>query len=153
MLHFIKNKNIFNVDAKYLVNPVNCIGVMGKGLALEFKKKYPKMFNTYKLHCNNREINPGHITFIPEGDHVIVLFPTKRHWRDKSKIEDIDNGLKDLTRQIDIILPTDNNFSIAIPRIGCGLGGLKWEYQVKPLINKRFKKYADSERIEIIVLE
>lgn len=153
MLQFIKNKNIFNIDAKYLVNPVNCVGVMGKGLALEFKKKYPKMFYTYKLYCNNRKINPGHITFIADGDHVIVLFPTKRHWRDRSKKEDIDNGLKDLSEQIDIILATGNNFTIAIPRIGCGLGGLNWECQVKPLINERLKKYADNERVEIIVLE
>lgn len=153
MLQFVKNQDIFNVGAKYLVNPVNCVGVMGKGLALQFKKKYPAMFNKYKVMCDNNEIRSKNVYFVNEKDCTIILFPTKKHWKDRSLLVDIDEGLECLAAQIDFIVSRTGEASIAIPKIGCGLGGLNWENQVKPLINKYLGKFANDERAKIIVLE
>ena len=130
----IKKESIFNnrKPDMYLINPVNIIGVMGKGLALLFKNKYPTYFRDYKNKCDSRLLEMGKVS-IYEKDKIIS-FPTKKMWWDKSYIEDIEEGLKDLLIQCDRL----NIKSIGMPQIGCGLGGLNFENEVLPLIKSRF---------------
>jgi len=112
-----------------LINPVNCVGVMGKGLALQFKRKFPDVFEKYKRACIRGEIKLGEVLAIPDSGCFVINFPTKHHWRDKSKIEKIELGLEDLVRKIQEL----EIKSISIPALGCGEGGLDWD-EVKPLI-------------------
>lgn len=110
-------------DARALVNPVNCVGVMGKGLALQFKKAYPAVFEAYREACRDGRVSPGHVFAVelPDG-RLILHFPTKRHWRQKSRMEDVESGLGSLAEEI----RSHGIQSIAIPQLGCGLGGLQW---------------------------
>src|SRR5450631_2676069 len=86
--------DIFNSPAQVVTNPVNCVGVMGAGLALEYKRRYTGLFEDYQERCRSGELRPGH-PYLFESDTAQVLnFPTKRHWQDKSKLEDIESGLK-----------------------------------------------------------
>lgn len=129
----IKSKNLFDTDCNVLVNTVNCVGVMGAGIALEVKNRHPEVFNEYKRMCDEKIIKPGVLTI--QSVHgfsyqFILNFPTKRHWRDDSLIEDIDLGVKNL---YEYLLGTD--CSIAIPKLGCGNGGLNW-MTVKPIISR-----------------
>ncbi len=118
--------DILRDDAEALVNTVNCVGVMGRGIALQFKKAYPKNFKSYALACKNEEVQPGLMFVFETGQltnpHYIINFPTKRHWRGKSRMEDIESGLKDLVTTVGRY----NIRSIAIPPLGSGLGGLDW---------------------------
>jgi len=122
-----KNGDIFESNAEVLVNPVNCIGVMGKGLALQFKNKYPNMFVSYKKICKQNLLTVGKLQIIKEGNKRILNFPTKKHWKEKSEYEYIKIGLKKLK----------NNYkkleisSIAIPMIGTGEGGLDKKEVIK----------------------
>lgn len=129
MIHYIENGNIFNSNADILVNPVNCVGVMGKGLALEFKKRYPQMFESYKLACNNNLVKIGEPHVWSDFDITIINFPTKIHWRDKSELKYIIEGMKFLKEYLEI----HDSASIAISALGCGLGGLPW-YKVENII-------------------
>lgn len=119
--------DILTQDAEALVNTVNCVGIMGRGVALQFKNAYPDNFKAYELACKHEEVQPGHMFVfeIPKklsGPRYIINFPTKRHWRGKSRMGDIETGLKALAREI-----RDRNIhSIAIPPLGSGLGGLNW---------------------------
>lgn len=121
-------------DADAIVNAVNTVGVMGKGIALQFKLAYPQNFKQYKSQCDAKALKPG-ILFVvrdhhsQKGDKTIINFPTKVHWKNPSKIEYVDAGLKELARVIESMKLE----SIAIPALGCGNGGLKWE-DVKQLI-------------------
>jgi O-acetyl-ADP-ribose deacetylase (regulator of RNase III) len=143
------NGDLFKVEVEALVNPVNCVGVMGKGLALAFKEKYPYNFQAYKEACDNGEVQPGKMLIVPTTDAAlpnlkyIVNFPTKRHFRDKSKIEDIEIGLVTLVAEV----KQHQIKSIAIPALGSGLGGLKWS-AVQPRIESAF---ADLTGITVIV--
>lgn len=140
--------DILKADAEALVNSVNCVGVMGKGIALEFKKTHPDNFKAYAKACNRGEVQPGKV-FIHETGRIIpryiINFPTKRHWRAKSHLEDIENGLVDLVEQINAL----NIQSIAIPPLGSGLGGLEWS-KVRPLI---VSKLADLINVTIYIYE
>jgi O-acetyl-ADP-ribose deacetylase (regulator of RNase III) len=140
----IKDGDIFTSKAKVLVNPVNCVGVMGGGLALTFKNKYPEMFKEYKEICNNFDIHPGDVVYWYSDDkfesYEVLLFPTKDHYRNPSEIEYIVDGLIDLCNNY----KKWNISSIAFPKIGCGLGGLNWE-DVKPLIINKLKDLDDLE--------
>lgn len=120
--------NIFDADVEALVNPVNCVGVMGKGLALQFKKKYPANFNHYEIACLNGIVRIGFVSAFRENK-LIINFPTKVHWKDNSEPLYIKTGLESLITTIDLIKIN----SVAIPPLGCGLGGLDWN-DVKPLI-------------------
>lgn len=150
-----KTGNIFLLDVEAIVNPVNCVGVMGKGLALQFKKFYPKNFEAYRAACYNDIILPGEMFIFNTDDegfsyghcnpNYIINFPTKRHWRDKSLLSDIKIGLNRLVDVIDEL----GIKSIAIPPLGSGLGGLAWS-QVKRLIDGILSPLTD---VEIIVLE
>ncbi len=129
--------NLLKVDVEALVNTVNCVGIMGKGIALQFKQDYPENFKAYEKACRASEVRPGKMFIVPtnkmQNPKFIVNFPTKRHWKGKSKIEDIKSGLTALIRDVQELGIT----SIAIPPLGCGLGGLRWS-EVKPLIERHF---------------
>ena len=121
--------NIFDNDVDIRVNTVNCVGVMGKGLALAFKERYPQMFAEYKVDCNCGLVRPGEM-HIWKTDYVwIVNFPTKRHWRQPSCYDDIENGLRDLR----MYLKGERPVTVAMPALGCGHGGLEWS-AVKDMI-------------------
>lgn len=137
MIEF-KNGDILQDESEALVNTVNCVGVMGRGIALQFKNAFPDNFTAYAKACKNKEVKPGQM-FVYETNkltnpRIIINFPTKRHWRGNSRIEDIESGL-------DALAETLNQYqiqSIAIPPLGSGLGGLEWAI-VKPLIEKKLK--------------
>lgn len=135
--------NLLEADVEALTNPVNCIGVMGKGLALDFKKAYPENFHLYKLACNKGEVKPGAM-FITTTNltkpKYIINFPTKRHWRETSYIEDIKSGLVALVADIKSL----EIQSIALPALGCGLGGLRWQ-DVEPLIVSAFEQLPEVQ--------
>lgn len=137
--------NIFESTAEVIVNPVNCVGVMGKGLALEFKNKYPQMFFYYQEACQKRTLTPGRLMLVDETDKKILLFPTKVHWRYPSKIDYIKRGIEDFVKNYQNLKIK----SVAFPRLGCGLGGLNWNNEVKPLL----LKYLSNLPIEIIIYE
>lgn len=138
----ITQGNLLKADAEALVNTVNCVGVMGKGIALQFKQAYPENFSLYAKVCKEGRMVAGEM-LVFETDNLlnpkyIINFPTKRHWKSKSKLEDIETGLVDLVAQI-------KHFqiqSIAIPPLGAGLGGLQWA-EVKPLIKQAFAELPD----------
>ena len=110
-------------DAQVLVNPVNCVGVMGKGLAKAFADRFPTILPPYQAACRERRLRPGQVQFLtlPDG-RVIANLPTKDHWRDPSRIEWVRDGLAALRLKV-----LDRGLSsIAIPPLGAGLGGLRW---------------------------
>ncbi len=125
--------DILKCEAEALVNTVNCVGVMGRGIAAQFKNAYPENFKAYAAACRREEVRPGRMFVFEAGrlmpPRYIINFPTKRHWRGKSRIEDIDAGLAALAAEI----RTRNIRSIAIPPLGSGLGGLQWD-EVRPRI-------------------
>ncbi|HBB35715.1 MAG TPA: Appr-1-p processing protein [Cyanobacteria bacterium UBA8803] len=129
--------DILKADAEALVNTVNCVGIMGRGIALQFRKAFPENFKTYKAACDAKQVQPGKM-FAYDLNRLcnprfIINFPTKRHWKGKSRIEDIKLGLQDLVE----FVQQQQIRSIAIPPLGCGLGGLNWE-EVRPLIIEAF---------------
>lgn len=135
--------NIIDQQAEVLVNTVNCVGIMGKGIALQFKKAFPKNFNAYKSACDRNEVAPGHIFVFETGElypRYIFNFPTKRHWRGKSKLEDIQSGMESLVTEINRL----DIHSIAIPPLGSGLGGLDWDH-VLPTIKKNLAELHDVD--------
>lgn len=140
--------DILQSEADALVNTVNCVGVMGRGIALQFKKAFPRNFEEYKLACDRGNVVPGQM-FITERNALtaprfIVNFPTKRHWRGKSRIEDIESGLQALKRQINEL----GIKSIAIPPLGSGLGGLNW-----PDVREMIEASLSDVDAEVIVFE
>jgi O-acetyl-ADP-ribose deacetylase (regulator of RNase III) len=127
-----KKGDLFNSECQTLVNTVNCVGIMGKGIALAFKNKYPKMFLSYKSICNKGLLKPGTLQLYTKYDKFILNFPTKLDWKNPSKIEYIEEGLKKFVETY-----KDKNItSIAFPLLGCNNGGLTWEKQVKPLMER-----------------
>jgi O-acetyl-ADP-ribose deacetylase (regulator of RNase III) len=125
--------NLLTADAEALVNTVNCVGVMGKGIALQFKQAFPDNFRSYAAACKRGEVRPGQMFVFTTGaasnPRFIINFPTKRHFRDPSRIEDIECGLTALVRELHV----HGIRSIAIPPLGCGNGGLVWN-DVRPRI-------------------
>lgn len=123
MLEFTQG-DMFEAPADIRVNTVNCVGVMGAGVALAFKQRYPEMFKDYQRACKDGRVRPGrmHVWKSLEGDWI-VNFPTKRDWRDPSRYEDIDAGLDDLRAYLDSVGPV----TVALPALGCGHGGLDWD--------------------------
>ncbi len=119
--------------AEAIVNTVNTEGVMGKGIALQFKQRYPQNYETYRAACKRRQVHLGSMFVVPtgalHGPQYIINFPTKGHWREQSRLEDIQAGLRDLVRVINEL----GIHSIALPPLGCGNGGLEWTI-VRPLI-------------------
>lgn len=137
--------NIFNSNCQALINTVNCEGKMGKGLAYQFKQKFPEMEQDYVKACENGELYPGELHIYQENKFLIINFPTKNKWREKSKIEYIIIGLKKLKEEI---IKRDIK-SVAIPPLGAGNGGLNWN-EVKSEINREL---LDMESIVFEVYE
>lgn len=148
----IRSGDLFESQAQCWVNTVNCVSVMGKGIALEFKNRFPDMFEDYKQRCHNQLVEVGHPYLYNVIDDEaklvkrIINFPTKEHWRDPSKYEWIADGLDFMVERIK---RGDWFFtSIAFPVLGCGNGGLSWN-RVRPIM---LEKLADIEiPIEIYV--
>ena len=136
--------NLLRADAEALVNTVNTEGVMGKGIALQFKKAYPAMYDAYRKAAKGGEIRLGRVQVWPTGHMTgpkyVINFPTKGHWKSKSKLKDIEEGLSDL---VDVIQRLEIE-SIAVPPLGCGNGGLAWR-DVQPRIIEAFEKVPDVE--------
>jgi len=128
--------DLFESQAQTLVNTVNCVGVMGKGVAAEFKKRFPAMFKDYQLRCERKEVKLGEpYLFADPSGQQIINFPTKGHWRSSSRLADIEAGLDYIVAHIgewDVR-------SIALPPLGCGNGGLEWS-EVGPLIYHKLHK-------------
>jgi len=143
------NGDIIAEAVEALVNPVNCVGIMGRGLALQFKNAFPENFKAYEAACRRSEVQPGRMfvfaTNQPKSPLYIVNFPTKRHWRDRSRIEDIEAGLKALVKEI----KTRGIRSIAIPALGSGLGGLNWT-DIRPRIERALRGMDD---LKVIIFE
>jgi len=141
--------NLLKADAEALVNTVNCVGVMGKGIALQFKQAYPEMAKAYADACKREEVQPGRMhvwdSQLLRGPRYIINFPTKRHWRGKSRMEDIDAGLVALVETI----RKHQIESVAVPPLGCGFGGLSWG-EVKPRIERAFAELPD---VRVLVFE
>jgi len=129
-------------DAEALVNTVNGVGVMGRGIAAQFKRAYPKNFHAYRQACTRHEVQPGRMLIVETGrlanPRWVINFPTKRHWRGNSLIEDIAAGLAALVADIRRL----GIKSIAVPPLGCGLGGLDWA-AVRPRIEQVFAALPD----------
>ena len=144
-----KRGNLLLEDAEAMVNAVNCVGVMGGGIALQFKKAYPDNFDAYAAACGRGELQPGRMFVFDMGGIVnpryIVNFPTKRHWRDASLMADIDSGLEALVNEV----RERDIRSMALPALGCGLGGLEW-VEVKRRIEKAF---VDLDDVHVMVFE
>jgi O-acetyl-ADP-ribose deacetylase (regulator of RNase III) len=140
--------DILQADAEALVNTVNCVGVMGRGIALRFKNAYPANFKAYAAACKRGDVQPGRMfvydTELPPP-RWIINFPTKRDWRGKSRIEDIEAGMCALVHEI----RTRGISSIAIPPLGSGLGGLAWS-DVRPIIGAALVELPD---VRVIVYE
>ncbi|MCX9455909.1 hypothetical protein GOU96_14625 [Vibrio sp. R-1] len=143
MLEFVKG-DFFDFDADIRINTVNCVGVMGAGVALAFKKKYPEMFKEYARQCKEKEIAPGKPTVWKQGDMFskgieIINFPTKNHWRNPSEYEYIEDGLIWLSNY----LKNKEGLTITLPALGCGHGGLDWG-EVKQLIIKYLERTSNN---------
>ena len=137
--------DLFQEDVEALVNSVNCVGVMGRGIALQFKNAFPENFKAYASACKRKEVQPGRMFVYDSGKmtnpRYIINFPTKRHWRAKSRIEDIEAGLEALVGEI----RQRKIRSIAIPPLGTNLGGLSWR-DVEPRIKDALGKI---ERLDV----
>lgn len=144
MLEFVQG-DILEASADIRVNTVNCVGVMGAGVALAFKQLYPEMFKAYQQDCADGLVRPGrmHVWKSLSGDWV-VNFPTKRDWRDPSRYEDIEAGLDDLRSYLDSVGPV----TVALPALGCGHGGLNWE-RVAEIIREKL----DGVDARVLVFE
>jgi O-acetyl-ADP-ribose deacetylase (regulator of RNase III) len=140
--------NLLTQDVDALVNTVNTEGIMGKGIALQFKKAWPAMFKDYEAACKRGDVTLGRMhvweTGSLTGPRYIINFPTKGHWRARSKLVDIETGLRDLTRVIRELGIT----SIAIPPLGCGNGGLDWR-EVEPRMRRALEPFADAVDVRI----
>ena len=141
MIH-LQTGNLFDAGAQALVNTVNTVGVMGKGIALQFKERYPANFALYAQACARGDLQPGTLLLTETGQlgmpRYIINFPTKRHWREKSRLAYIEAGLGELVT----LIQHYRIESIAIPPLGCGNGGLDWQ-QVKPLIESYLTPLAE----------
>jgi O-acetyl-ADP-ribose deacetylase (regulator of RNase III) len=138
-----RRDNLLGADTEALVNTVNTVGVMGKGIALQFKKKFPGNFKAYERACKNEEVRIGKMFTVTldslTNPQYIINFPTKQHWRGKSRIEYVRDGLEDLLREIGRL----DIHSIALPPLGCGNGGLDWESEVRPQIEAAFARVPE----------
>ena len=134
--------DILTADAEALVNTVNCVGIMGRGIALQFRKAFPGNFKAYEAVCKRHELQPGQMFVFETGQltnpRYIINFPTKRHWKGKSQLVDIESGLKALVEEVRRL----GIHSIAIPPLGCGQGGLDWA-EVRPRIEQALQTVPD----------
>jgi O-acetyl-ADP-ribose deacetylase (regulator of RNase III) len=136
--------NLLAADVDALVNTVNAVGVMGKGVALQFKQAFPDNYRAYERACKRGEVRLGRMFVFDTGrlagPRYIVNFPTKKHWRSRSKLADIELGLEDLRN----VIEERSIRSIAVPALGCGNGGLDWR-DVYPMINEVLGSLVDVD--------
>ena len=141
--------NILDADVEALVNTVNCVGIMGKGIALQFKQAFRDNFQAYASACREGKVKPGRMLPFPTNRMInpkyIINFPTKRHWKEKSKLEYIEKGLNSLVMEIRRL----GIKTIAVPPLGCGYGGLRWA-EVRNLIETAFDQLPD---IHVLLFE
>jgi O-acetyl-ADP-ribose deacetylase (regulator of RNase III) len=138
--------DLLAADTEALVNTVNCAGVMGKGIALQFKRRYPEMFKAYEKACKRGEVTIGKMFVVEtgqlDGPRYIINFPTKKHWRAPSQLSYIDAGLADLVQ----VLQELKISSVAVPPLGVGNGGLDWT-DVEPRLTSAFKELPDVRAV------
>jgi O-acetyl-ADP-ribose deacetylase (regulator of RNase III) len=141
MLQLTKG-NLIDAPVEALVNTVNTVGIMGKGIALQFRQAFPDNYKLYQAACHRKEVVPGKMFVVAtnrlDNPRLIINFPTKRHWKGKSKIEDIETGLHNLIH----VIQSEGIRSIAIPPLGCGNGGLDWG-DVLPRIEMAIARVPD----------
>jgi O-acetyl-ADP-ribose deacetylase (regulator of RNase III) len=134
--------NLLESDAEAFVNTVNTVGVMGKGIAFQFRQAFPENYTVYRAACERGEVQPGRMLVVPTGQmgnpRYIINFPTKRHWKGKSRMEDIESGLPALVAAVQEY----GMHSVAVPPLGCGNGGLDWN-AVRPKIEAAFAALSD----------
>lgn len=138
--------DLLTAEVDALVNAVNTHGVMGKGLALQFKRAYPAMFDAYRAAATAGAISLGSVHVWPTGQpcpRYVINFPTKGHWRSASRLTDIESGLADLAS----VVRERSISSLALPPLGCGLGGLDWA-DVRPLI---FAAFAALPEVRVVL--
>jgi O-acetyl-ADP-ribose deacetylase (regulator of RNase III) len=138
LIELPQGSDLFKSNAWTRVNPVNCVGVMGKGLALEFRQRNPEMFMDYQARCKRGDVRLGepYLFRSRAPNHYVINFPTKHHWRDRSMPEPILKGL-------DYLLAHYKSWDLtmlAIPAVGCGNGGLNWGL-MRPLFLQRLKRF------------
>lgn len=145
----ITQGNLLTADAEALVNTVNTAGVMGKGVALQFKQAFPENYKAYRSACRRGEVVLGRVFAFHNGDveppHWILNFPTKGHWKSRSRLDDIEEGLRDLVR----VLQDLQIASVAVPPLGCGNGGLNWA-DVRPMI---YEALDDVPDLRVLLFE
>lgn len=147
-MHMIREEhgNLLRADTEALVNTVNTVGVMGKGIALQFKRAFPENYKAYKKACDAGQVELGRMfvwdagAFAADGPRYVINFPTKKHWKSKSRLDDIAAGLDDLVAVVGKL----GIKSIAVPPLGCGHGGLQWR-DVHPMILEAFEDLQDVE--------
>jgi O-acetyl-ADP-ribose deacetylase (regulator of RNase III) len=148
MIEF-KSGDILSEDTDAIINTVNCVGVMGRGIALQFKKAFPDNFAAYESACRQKHVQPGRMFVYETGQltapRYIINFPTKRHWRGASRMDDIDSGLQALVET----LRKYKIQSVAVPPLGSGLGGLDWN-EVKPRIEAALQPLSD---VRVVIYE
>jgi O-acetyl-ADP-ribose deacetylase (regulator of RNase III) len=159
MIRFVQG-NLFDSQAEALVNAVNTVGVMGRGVALEFKNRFPENYLAYRVACKREEIVVGKMFTFElnretslEQPRWIINFPTKQHWRNPSKLEFVCDGLEDLVR----VIESHSIRSVALPALGCGTGGLEWktvreliEAALEPLDHVAFKVFEPgAEKVAV----
>jgi len=127
--------DLFQSPARVLVNTVNTVGVMGAGIAKEFKRIYPDMFTQYQTICEREQLDIGQLWLYKTSHKWIINFPTKKHWRQPSRPQYIEAGLKKFQE----IFAEQGITSISFPLLGCGNGELDWETQVKPIMERYLK--------------
>jgi O-acetyl-ADP-ribose deacetylase (regulator of RNase III) len=140
-----KRCDLFSLNVEALVNPVNCVGTMGKGLALEFKKRFPLMFNEYARLCGEGKMKLGEVQIVDSGVEApakIILFPTKYHWNENSLYVPIVEGLQDMKKKCE----AEGIKSVGVPALGCGLGGLQWD-TMKGALRRDLLSHSDIRYI------
>ena len=146
---FLSGGDLLEADAEALVNAVNEVGVMGKGLALQFRDTFRASAREYSAACARSEVSVGKVLMTRSGQLVgpawIIHFPTKKHWRDPSRLEWVRDGLQDLVG----VVRRHSIRSVALPALGCGLGGLRWA-DVRSLIEQAWN---DVPEVEVLVFE
>ncbi len=134
----LKHGDLLTADVEAVVNAVNCVGVMGRGIALQFRKAYPENYEAYRAACDRKELQPGRVLvhrLARLGNlRYVINFPTKEHWKGSSRMEYIVSGLEALVQEVRALKIR----SIAVPPLGCGLGGLVWD-EVRPRIERAFE--------------
>lgn len=134
--------SIFSTPARALVNPVNIRGVMGAGLAEQFKMRYPRHYDNYRAACRRGTLMTGTVLSFSERDKIIICLPTKVHWREKSRLSVIRAGARALAAEMERL----EIESVAVPALGCGLGQLSWR-SVQPALREELAEVAQSADI------